>query len=77
MSFYVDSNKHQERFIYVIVARNKLVRAFSDKAMAWNACKRMRDLESDPQQVLNPIGVLMIDSQAINSKPYDRIDTGY
>ena len=44
--------------------------------MAVNAYLRICEMDPDPTQVLKPIAVRMIDSQAINTKQFDRIDTG-
>lgn len=75
-SFYVDSNKHQERIIYIIVAENKLIKGFSDASMAKNACLKIRQMSSNPELVLDPIPVKLIDSQAVDSKGWDRVDFG-
>lgn len=77
MSFHVDSNKHQERIIFVIVAHNKIVKGFSDKAMAKNAVQRLRQMDNHPEFILDPIAIKMIDSQALNTKQWERLDTGY
>ena len=61
----------------MLVAHNKIVKGFSDKAMALNACKRLRQMDMHPELILDPIAVKVIDSQALNTKQWERLDTGY
>lgn len=61
----------------MLVAHNKIVKGFSDKNMAKNAVNRLRQMDMHPELILDPIAVKVIDSQALNTKQWERLDTGY